>query len=64
MITAWIFFYDADGQLQLEEREGESYTSVRPQDWGLPEDSIVLLVFQRAQFINAWILGNSLRGGK
>lgn len=60
MIDAWVLYYDGV-DLYFKELVGESFTETDPTKWGLPADYQVVMVFQKAQFLQAWIKGKEVR---
>lgn len=62
MIMAWILYYDeTKGKFLFEERQGSSYSSTKPEDWGLEEEDTIILVLQGANFLQAWVEGQDVR---
>lgn len=62
MITAWVFYYsERYGRHVFAECEGSDFRSTRPEDWGLGEDVSILLVLQKASFLQAYLYGNLVR---
>lgn len=60
MIRAWILYYNGNMYL-FEERDGTDHASTDPEDWGLPPDYDILLVLQKASFMQAWLDGDPVR---
>jgi len=61
VISAWVLYLDIHGDFHFEQCEGTDFTSTNPTDWGLVKANEIILVFQRASFIQAWIEGKPLK---
>ena len=63
MITAWVLYRNIESDVySFEERNGMDYLSTDPAAWGLNNARHeILLVMQKASFIQAWVKGKEAR---
>lgn len=62
MINAWVLYFDFKlDQFYFKELTGSSFESKEPKDWGLDENTTIVLVLQKAQFLSAWVQGRMVK---